>query len=250
MKQDPTFELREQVALITGAGRGVGAGIAKMLAKAGATIAVNDLYLERARETSEVISAQNGEATPYGFDVRDLAQVLSATKKIEHELGPISILINNAGVPDPFPMKPFREMLPEEWRTFIDLNLYGSLNCVHAVINSMCKQKYGRIITIVSEAWRAGTHLGISMYGASKAAAIGFSRHLAWEVGRDGVTANCLSLGEMDNLPYAEELAKRYPTGRVGTPQDVATAALFLASKEAGWITGQTWAVNGGLLTA
>jgi NAD(P)-dependent dehydrogenase (short-subunit alcohol dehydrogenase family) len=112
----------------------------------------------------------------------------------------------------------------------------------------MCERRFGRIVTISSEAWRVGSAWGISMYAAGKAGAIGFTRQLACEVGPLGVTANCISLGEMDNLPA--ELGKRYPTLRLGRADDVGAAVVYLASKEAEWVTGQVLALNGGLVTA
>jgi NAD(P)-dependent dehydrogenase (short-subunit alcohol dehydrogenase family) len=142
-------------------------------------------------------------------------------------------------------------MDPELWTRFVDLNLYGVLHCTRAVLEPMCEQGWGRIITVSSEAGRIGIPLGVSLYGASKAAAIGFMRHLAVEVASTGVTVNAVSLGLMDNVPgeWAESVARTVPRKRLGSPDDVGAAVAFLASPEADWITGQVLPVNGGVAT-
>ena len=167
------------------------------------------------------------------------------------ELGPVDILVNNAGIPAEMVMVPFRDSSPEIWRRFIDLNLYGVLNCTHAVVGGMCDRGRGRIVTISSEAGRTGLGIGVSLYGAAKAGAVGLMRHLAVEVAPAGVTVNCLSLGLMDNVAgeWADAMAARVPRRRLGSPTDAGAAVVFLASDEAAWITGQVLPVNGGTLT-
>jgi 2-hydroxycyclohexanecarboxyl-CoA dehydrogenase len=244
------FSCRGRTALVTGGGRGVGEGIALALAEAGGAVAVNDLHLERAEAVARRILDAGGRAIAVGGDVRDLESVRGFVAKTRAGLGPIDILVNNAGIPDTFLPKPFRQTEPEDWDVYLRLNLYGVLHCVKAVVDEMCEREWGRIVTISSEAWRVGSPIGISMYAAGKAGAIGFMRQLACEIGDRGVTANAVALGEMENLPFAEQLAKRYPTKRVGRPSDVAGAVLYLVSEEAAWVTGQVLAVNGGLVTA
>ena len=250
MSSEPHFRFRSGVALVTGAGRGLGQGIALRLADVGYTVAVNDLYEERAAETISKIREAGGKATSAVFDVRDFEAVNAAARSVENDVGAVSVLVNNAGIPDSFVPTQFMETGPDDWEPFLKVNLYGTLHCARVFAGSMQRAKWGRVINIVSEAWRVGTPLGISLYGSAKAGIVGFTRHLSSELAKDGVTANCLSLGEMDNLPFAKELAKRYPTGRLGTADDVASAVLYLVSENADWMTGQTIPVNGGLLTA
>ena len=138
-----------------------------------------------------------------------------------------------------------------QWKQFVDLNLYGVLHCTKTVADGMCERGFGRVITISSGAGQTGINLGISLYGAGKGAAISFMRHFAMEVAGTGVTANTLALGLIDNHLDAQvtaAMAGQVPVGRLGQPEDIAPAALFLASDEASWITGQILGVNGGSL--
>ncbi len=238
------FSLDGRTALVTGAGRGVGAGIARALAEQGAFVVVNDLFAERAENTAKEIG---GRARACAFDVTDAAA-------IQHVLGSseIDILVNNAGVPaDGMALESFRDMSPDDWERFVELNLYGVLRCTRAVLDGMCERSWGRIITISSEAGRVGIPIGVALYGAAKAAAIGFTRHLALEVAGHGVTANCITLGAMDNIPpeALSSLTRNIPRGRAGSPLDAGAAVAYLASEEASWVTGQTLPVNGGTAT-
>jgi NAD(P)-dependent dehydrogenase (short-subunit alcohol dehydrogenase family) len=241
--------LAGRVAIVTGAGRGIGAGIATALAAEGAAVAVNDLHADRAAGIVAEIEAAGGRAAPVIADVTDLDSVRGMTAEIEASLGPIDVLVNNAGVPETFVLRRFREMPVEDWDKFIRLNLYGPINCIRAVVDGMCDRGWGRIVTISSEAGRIGVGFGISLYGAAKAGAVGFSHHLATELIGTGVTVNCLSLGLMAASP---DDARRPPppTVRLGRPEDVAGAVCFLASDAAEWITGQTLPVNGGHTTS
>jgi NAD(P)-dependent dehydrogenase (short-subunit alcohol dehydrogenase family) len=158
--------------------------------------------------------------------------------------------VNNAGIPaDGFVPRRFREMPVEDWDKFVRLNLYGVLNGVKAVVDGMCDRGWGRIVTISSEAGRVGVGFGISLYGAAKAGAVGFSHHLATELIGTGVTVNCVSLGLMATGPDDDRRPPR-PTSRLGTPEDIAGAVCYLASDAADWITGQTLPVNGGHTTS
>jgi NAD(P)-dependent dehydrogenase (short-subunit alcohol dehydrogenase family) len=247
------FDLGKRVALVTGAGRGMGVGIATALAAQGAAVAVNDLHLERAEETAGAIRARGGKTIAVAFDVTDNAAVTAGVARIEQALGPIDVLVNNAGVPEGMGVASFREMDPSEWRKYVDLNLYGVLNCTRSVLDGMCARGFGRVITISSGAGQTGLALGVSLYGAGKGGAIAFMRHLAMEVARNGVTANTIALGLMANTAGSAEtsaLARTVPVGRLGTPEDVGGAVVYLASNEAGWVTGQTIGLNGGSLTS
>ena len=196
-------------------------------------------------------SGARAEAAP--FDVTDAIAVAAGVEKLVSALGPIDVLVNNAGVPPGMVLAKFREMPPEEWAKYVDLNLYGVMHCTRAVIDGMCERGFGRVITISSGAGQAGVSIGVAAYGAGKGAAISFMRHLAVEVARQGVTANSLALGLMNNVPGGDStdaIAAGVPVGRLGTPEDVGAAAAFLASDEASWITGQTIGLNGGSLTS
>jgi NAD(P)-dependent dehydrogenase (short-subunit alcohol dehydrogenase family) len=238
------FDLSGRTALVTGAGQNVGAGIARMLAAQGAKVAVNDFVPERAAAVAEEIG---GVATP--FDVTDLDAVRAAVA----DLGPVDILVNNAGNGGVGGMVPqsFREMEPSAWDGPVKVNLYGVLNCCKAVVDGMCERGWGRIITIGSGAGTAGVNIGVSPYSAGKGGGIAFTRTLALEVARTGVTANSLALGlmGMPDPTVTAQIAKSIPIGRTGTPEDIGAACVWLASDEAGWVTGQTIQINGGSIT-
>jgi NAD(P)-dependent dehydrogenase (short-subunit alcohol dehydrogenase family) len=245
------FDLSRRVALVTGSGQGVGAEVARTLARQGAAVAVNDLHAARAQGVVDEIVAAGGRAAAVAADVTEIAAVSAMTAEVEAALGPVDILVNNAGIPaDGFALKQFRDMTADDWEPFIRLNLYGMLYCTRAVVDGMCEREWGRVVTVSSEAHRAGTALGISLYGAAKAGAVGLSRHLAVELGPFGVTVNCVSLGIIQRGDGGGSgLAKAYPTKRLGRPDDVAGAVAYLASDEAAWVTGQTLPVNGGIFT-
>jgi 3-oxoacyl-[acyl-carrier protein] reductase len=241
--------LAGRVALVTGAGQGVGAGIARALAAEGAAVAVNDLHADRAEQVVSEILAAGGHAVAAVADVTDLDAVRATVEQVEGTLGAVDVLVNNAGVPEGFALRRFREMPVEDWDKFIRLNLYGVLNCVHAVVDAMVERGFGRIVTISSEAGRIGVGFGISIYGAAKAGAVGFSHHLATELIGTGVTVNCLSLGLMA-VDADDARRPPPPTARLGKPEDVAAAVVYLASDTAEWVTGQTLPVNGGHTTS
>ena len=246
------FSLDGKVALVTGAGQGVGAGIARVLAAQGAAVAVNDLHKDRAQTTVAAIESDGGRALPVAFDVADHAAVSGGMETLEKELGPIGILVNNAGIPAGMNVQQFRDTEPEAWRAYIDINLYGVMNCCHAAINGMCERGWGRIITISSGAGAIGLPLGISAYGAGKGGGMGFMRHLAMETASDGVTANTVAVGLINNHAdptVTAHLVNSVPVGRLGEPGDIAGLCVYLASEEAGWMTGQTIHLNGGNVT-
>ncbi len=249
------FDLSGRVALVTGAGKNVGAEIATQFAAQGAAVGVNDLFAERAASVADQITRSGGTALGVEGDVSDRDDVEEMVRRIEAELGPIDILVNNAGVPPnlEWDLVPFHRTAPESWSTWIDINLYGVLNCCHATVPGMVDRGWGRVVTIVSEGGRVGEPL-MAVYCAAKAGAIGFTKALAKEVAPHGVTANCISLGTLgppDGDPeLAARMARRYPIGRVGRPSDVAPAAVYFASAEAEWVTGQTLPVSGGYATS
>ena len=250
------FSLEGHRALVTGAGQGVGAGIAVALAAQGAAVVVNDLHPERAAATVDRVEQAGGTAVAAPFDVTDAVAVTAGVTAAQAAVGgPIDVLVNNAGVPEGMGLRPFRELDPSEWARYVDLNLYGSLHCIHTVLEPMCERGWGRIVQISSGAGRTGLASGVSLYGASKSGIEGFVRHLALEVARLGVTVNSVALGLMDNLPEdtssdaIKAIARRVPVGRLGSPADVGAAVAYLASDEAAWMTGQTVGLNGGSTT-
>ena len=245
------FDLTGRVALVTGAGQGVGVGIVRSLAAQGATIAVNDVVGERAAAVAASVVAAGGRAIAAPFDVTDRAAVESGIDELAAGLGPVDILVNNAGNAGAPGMvvEQFRAMDPDVWARFLAVNLYGPLHCTKAVIDGMCARGWGRVITIASEAGVEGTALGISIYGAAKSGAIGFMRHLAMEVARTGVTVYTIApglMGVQEISTRTRKMADAIPVGRLGTPEDIGAACIYLASDEAAWVTGQTVNVNGG----
>lgn len=247
------FDLSGRVALVTGAGQGVGAGIARALAACGAAVGVNDLVAERAERVAAEIASAGGRAAAQAFDVCDAEAVRAGVARLTSALGPVDLLVNNAGVPEGMGLTQFRDMPPSGWARFVDLNLYGVLHCTRAVLDGMCERRFGRVVTISSGAGQVGLGIGVSLYAAGKGGAISFMRHLALEVARFGVTANTLALGLMANtagVASVEALARTVPVGRLGTPEDVGAAVVFLASRESGWLTGQTIGLNGGTVTS
>ncbi|MHA7835931.1 MAG: SDR family NAD(P)-dependent oxidoreductase [bacterium] len=241
------FDLSGRVAFVTGAGQHVGRAIAETLARQGASVAVNDVAAERAEAVAAALSETGASARSAPADVTDRAQLEAVVAEIEGELGPIDILVSNAGNAGAMRARPtpFLEMSPSDWQPYVDVNFHGVLHGIHAVLPGMCRRRHGRIITISSDAGRAGLSMGMSIYSGAKAGAMGFQRSLAMEVGPHQVTVNTVSLGLIPGDWDAGE-PRGIPLGRFGRPEDVGPAVAFLASDEAAWITGQILSVNGG----
>lgn len=258
------LDLDGKVTLITGAGQGVGRQIALHFAAHNAAgIVVNDYFLERAEQVAREINAAGGKAIALQVDVTDLASVRAMIGKAEQAFGPIDVLVNNAGnagaTPDPDARKPFWETGPEVWNSFIGVNLYGVINCASACIPQMIERKGGRIVTIISDAGRAG-EAGLEVYSGAKAGAAGFTRAVARSLGRHNITANCVAIAATltpaiearlkANPEMQKKMMEKYVIRRPGLPSDVANMVLFLASEASAWITGQTYPVNGGFTFA
>ena len=249
------LRLDGKTVLVTGAGQGVGRQTALHCAGYGAAVVVNDFHAERAEAVAEEIRAAGGTARAHGCDVTDYDEVHAMVTVA----GQIDVLVNNAGnagpVQDPMqPAPPFWETEPKEWEPWLGTNFYGVLNCARAAVPGMVERQRGRVITVISDAGRVGEpHLAV--YSAAKAGAAGFSRALAKAVGRFNVTVNCVALASMrtpgvatatDNADLVKSMLRSYVIRRLGEPDDAAALILFLASDAAGWITGQTYPVNGG----
>jgi 2-hydroxycyclohexanecarboxyl-CoA dehydrogenase len=251
------LDMRGQVALVTGAGQGIGATTARFLAAQGAAVAVNDVVSQRAHAVSELIDRDGGTAMAVPADVTDFAAVTAMVNQVGAELGPITILVNNAGNAGAGPSRPqgpFWESNPAAWDRFLAVNLHAVMHCCRASIPAMIPTGYGRLITIISDAGRVG-EAGLEAYSAAKAGAAGLMRALARSLGRYNITANSIAIGITDTPAVAPLLADREMTHRVlsqylirrtGQPADVAAMVTYLASPAGGWITGQTNAVNGG----
>ncbi len=256
------LDLDGQVALVTGAGQGAGRGIALELARhnAGGVI-VNDFVAERAEAVADEIRALGVAAEAAPFDVGDLAAINTAIAAAQSRLGPITLLVNNAGMAGPtqqMRLGPvFWEEDPADWDKYLRTNLYGVFNCCHAAIPHMIAAGRGRIVTIVSDSGRVGEPRQ-AVYSAAKAGAAGFVRSIAKELGRYGITSNAIALSSlMPPMPeeqldefMASDQAKaqmaRYVIRRYGKAEDVAALVTFLCSDAASWITGQTYPLNGG----
>ncbi|MGO4427098.1 SDR family NAD(P)-dependent oxidoreductase, partial [Streptomyces sp. MCAF7] len=215
------FDLSGRTALVTGAGQNAGAGIARTLAAQGAAVAVNDLVAERAEAVAKEIAAGGGTAVPVAFDVTDLEGVRDGVAEARTLLGRHpDIMVHNAGIAADFGQGQFRSLDPTQWRAPVEINLFGAMNCVSAVLDDMCEAGWGRIVQISSGSARTGSALGLALYGAAKSGVEGFVRHISQEVAALGVTANTLALGLQTNaaVDSTADIAAHIPTRRLGTP--------------------------------
>ncbi|WP_027996421.1 SDR family NAD(P)-dependent oxidoreductase [Simplicispira psychrophila] len=242
------FRLDGKVALVSGAGRGMGFGVAQMLARQGATVIVNDFFADRAEAGAEALRSEDLKAFGATADMTDREAVFVMVKHLLADHGSIDVFVHNAGIPaQGWGYTPFLESPPSEWDAWLQLNLHGLMHACQAILPSMIERGWGRIIAVNSDAARTATGMGLCAYGAAKAAAIGFIRNLSGEVGRHGVTANALSLGTMNNWEGSAQIARKTASvKRAGSPQDVGAAIVYLASPEAEWVNGQVLPVNGG----
>ncbi len=237
-----------EIALVTGAGRGIGRAIALALAASGCFVYVNFLSnTENARQTLDQIREQGGAGSLLPFDVTDREAAQIAVEKIIAEKGKIEILVNNAGIRDD---RLLVRMKSESWHRVMDTNLTGFYNVTQPVVKQMMSQRYGRIITLSSASGQAG-QAGQVNYSASKAGLIGATMALAKEIARRNITVNAVAPGfietEMVEGLTLDQIARSIPAGRLGRPEEVASAVLFLSSREAAYITGQVLGINGGL---
>ena len=245
-------QLREQVAIVTGASRGIGRAVAIALATEGAKVAVNYARSsEAAQQVVKEITEAGGEAIAIGADVSKTGEVDSLVKQTLEKFGRVDLLVNNAGITrDTLLLR----MKPEDWQAVIDLNLTGVFLCTKAVSKLMLKQRSGRIINIASVAGQMGNP-GQANYSAAKAGVIGFTKTAAKELASRGVTVNAVAPGfiatDMTSELNSEAILKFIPLGRYGQPEEVAGMVRFLAADPAAaYITGQVFNVDGGMVMA
>ncbi|MGH7071571.1 MAG: glucose 1-dehydrogenase [Acetobacteraceae bacterium] len=249
-------QFQGKTIVITGAGRGIGGATARRFAAAGGEVAVFDRDLAAAERTSADIVKDGGTARPYGCDITDRAAVEAAVAATEADLGPIDVLVNNAGW-DIF--RPFLKTTPADWQRLIAINLVGALHMHHVVLPLMAARKRGRIVNVASDAARVGSS-GEAVYAACKAGVVALSKTLAREHARDGITVNVVCPGPTATRLFedykkgagnpeklVEAFRRAIPLGRIGEAEDLPGAILFFASDAAAYVTGQVLSVSGGL---
>jgi len=248
------MKLADRAAVVTGGASGIGRAIAQALAREGARVAVLDLDEPGARETVTGIERAGGMGAAQRVDVTDVAAVDGAIDAVAARWGGLHVLVNCAGWDKPMP---FIETSPEFWDRILAINLRGPRACTRAALRHMIKADYGKIVSIASDAGRVGS-TGEAVYSAAKGGLIAFTKTVAREVARHRINVNCVCPGPSDTPLFQKEFAEKSPKlaeslkrvipwGRLGVPEDVAPAVVFLASDDASFITGQTLSVSGGL---
>ena len=245
-----------KTVIVTGGGGGIGGATCRRFASEGAQVAVFDMNLEAAEKVAADIRATGGRATAFACNITDRAQVDAAVAAVEAQLGPIAVLVNNAGW-DIF--KPFVKTVPDEWDKLIAINLTGALHMLHAVLPGMAARQYGRIVNVASDAARGGSS-GEAVYAACKGGLVSFSKTIAREHARHGITVNVVCPGPTDTALLAgvaegardpakliEAFRSAIPLGRLGQGDDLAAAIAFMGSDDASFVTGQVLSVSGGL---
>jgi 2-hydroxycyclohexanecarboxyl-CoA dehydrogenase len=247
---------QDRTVVVTGGGGGIGGAACRRFAAEGARVAVFDLNLDAAEKVAVAIRAEGGRAQAFRCDITDRAGVDAAVAATEKALGPIDVLVNNAGW-DVF--KPFVKTVPAEWERLIAINLTGALHMLHAVLPGMSERRRGRIVNVASDAARGGSS-GEAVYSACKGGLVALSKTLAREHARQGITVNVVCPGPTDTALLAgvaegardpakllEAFRSAIPLGRLGQPDDLAGAIAFFGSDDAGFVTGQVVSVSGGL---
>jgi 3-oxoacyl-[acyl-carrier protein] reductase len=244
------MSLAGKTAIVTGAAQGIGRAIAEALAAAGADVAVADLDPGRSQETVAAIAKMGRRALNIKVNVANWDDAKAMVDQVVKEWGKVDILVNNAGITRDGLLLRMKE---EDWNLVLQVNLNGTFHCTKAVLQPMSKQRSGRIVNIASIVGAIG-NAGQANYAASKAAVIGFTKTVAREYASRAVTVNAVAPGFIDtamtqqlSAEVKETLSKQIPLGRLGQPSDVAAAVKFLASDEAGYITGHVLHVNGGM---
>ena len=249
-------KLKDKTVIVTGGAGGIGGATCRRFAAEGAKVAVFDMNIEAAQKVADGIKASGGIAAAFKCDITDRAAVDTAVAATIAQLGPIDVLVNNAGW-DVF--KPFVKTVPDEWSKLIAINLTGALHMLHAVLPGMVERNAGRIVNIASDAARGGSS-GEAVYSACKGGLVALSKTLAREHARHNITVNVVCPGPTDTALLAgvaegardpakliEAFRSAIPLGRLGQPDDLASAIAFFGSDDAGFITGQVISVSGGL---
>ncbi len=251
--------MSNRVAMVTGGAQGIGRGIATSLAEQGFRVAIADLNLATAAQTAKELTAAGGTVIAVETDVTQTASVQAGVRAVESELGPVEVVVNNAGWDD---FMPFVATTEEFWDKVLEINFKGALRVLHTVVPGMMERGFGRVINIGSDAGRVGSSLE-AVYSGAKGGIIAFTKTLAREVASKGITANTVCPGPTDTPMLrafatgagdAEKviggMTRAVPMKRLGQPEDIGPAVAFLASDAAGFITGQTLSVSGGLTMA
>ncbi len=251
--------MQTRAAIVTGGGRGIGRAISLALARDGRSVAVADLLVDEARAVAAEIADAGGSAVAVVLDVTDPASVLAGVGMATGALGPLEILVNNAGWDE---LRPFTDTDERFWERVLDVNFKGALRMTHALLPAMVARGFGRIVSIGSDAGRVGSSLE-SVYAGAKGGLIAFTKTIARESARDGVTANTVCPGPTDTPMIASiaaagddaervigAMTRAVPMRRLARPEEVAAAVAFFASEDASFITGQTLSVSGGLTMA
>ena len=242
--------LREKVAVVTGAGSGIGQAIAFSLAHEGARVVVTDLQGDTAAATATAVQSRGGSALGLPLDVTNYGQVQAMVQQVVQQFGRIDVLVNCAGA---WRVNLFVDSQPADWAFEVNVCFMGVVNCTRAVLDPMIAQQGGKIVNISSDAGRVG-EVRQAVYSGAKAAVIGFSKALAKEVGRYNIHVNCVCPGftktpattERLTPDLEERIVRFYPLRKLGVPEDVAKVVTFLASDGASHVTGQTISVSGG----
>ena len=242
--------LENKISVITGAGQGIGKAIAVEFAREGSKVVINDLMFEKAEEVHTEIAKIGGESLVVRADVSQTDEISSLVEKVINVYGDIDILVNNAGIITP--NQPFIKSREQEWALLWNINLKGVLVCCHAVIPHMMRKQYGKIINISSGAGKIGTS-GLTVYSAVKAGVIGFGKALARELASHQITVNSIAPGPILtpllgglSPEFMKGIKETVPLMKIGSPNDIAYMAKFLASSQADFITGQCFSVDGG----
>ena len=246
------MRLKDRVIIVTGAGRGIGLGIAQACVREGGCVGLCDVDAGLVSREAAQLAASGGRAMAFRMDVTDRGQIDDVVGQMLNRFGRIDVLVNNAGI---YEVLPFEAITEAKWNRLLAVNLTGTFLCCQAVVGPMKRQGSGRIVSMASSAGKSGGTLAGAHYSVSKAGIICLTKQLARELGPHGITVNAVAPGRIDtpmiqsvSAEENEDFVRRTPLGRLGTAADVAACVVFLASDEASFITGEIVDVNGGLL--
>jgi 3-oxoacyl-[acyl-carrier protein] reductase len=245
------MQLKDRVAIVTGAGQGIGAAVARAYAREGARVAVIDMNIDAAAKVAAGISAAGGQAIAVACDVASREQVNAMAAQVTRVWARVDILVNNAGITRTAML---HKMTPQQWQEVLSVHLTGSFNCLQAVVDGMMERRYGRIIYVTSAAGVLGT-IGQINYSAAKAGILGMTKSTAKELARFNVTANAIAPGAATPMTetirtderFREKYLDRIPLGRWAEPEEITPVFVFFASDASAYVTGQVLAADGGM---